>query len=284
MLKPPQKLIDNGRWWEFGWTLVEGCTPVSEGCEHCWSAAMAHRFDQGLTIEEGAFSGKVIFCEDRLDIPLRRREPTVYAVWNDLFHEAVTTVQLRKTFNRIERAHIGWVADPGEHVGQPYHCFLILTKRPERMTQFVPYYVGATPRNVWLGVTVENQREADRRLPYMKCLTPYNRFLSVEPLLEPVTLKLENVDWVIVGGESGPKARPCDPEWIWGIVNQCRGAGIPCFVKQLGTAWARTTAERWRDEPDDNPHSWQRIAGNKGQWALAWPEYLQVREWPDDRC
>lgn len=265
MLKPPQKLLDKGRWWERAWSLVDGCTPVSPGCEHCWSASIAHRFNPKLTDGDGAFDGGVYFREDRLDEPLRRKKPTVWAVWNDLFHEAVTDEQIVGAFGHMDAA--------------ARHVFFVLTKRPERMAHFTQHVYGMHPRNVWLGVTVENQDATILRLPWMPYLARYNRFLSVEPLIGPVTLDLTHVDWVIVGGESGPKARRCEEEWIASVADQCFAAEVPCFVKQMGTVWSKEQIEANIGSVVDT----SKWFGSKGQNADAWPEELRVREWPDDR-
>ncbi len=261
MLRPAQKHIEEGRWWDEPWGIVNGCAPVSDGCEHCWSASIAHRFHQGLTNEAGAFSGEVRFREDLLDVPLRRKRPTVYAVWNDLFHEGVSADDIITAFE-----YMG-----GDTQGRgKQHLYFVLTKRPHRVASVLygeegQWYLGGGDYipNVWLGTTVENQAAADLRIPHLGDWWPFKRFLSVEPLLGPVTLKLDDIDWVIVGGESGPGARRCDPEWIRDVVRQCREQQTPAWVKQLGSVWAKGTA------------------GSKGQWMTAWPKDLQVREWPE---
>ncbi|RMG02286.1 MAG: DUF5131 family protein [Nitrospirae bacterium] len=215
--------IEKGLWWDKTWTLVEGYTPVN----------------------------------DRLDIPLKTRKPTVFAIWNDLFHEDAPGDFIHNVFQTMYKC--------------PQHIFLILTKRPERVLNIltskavidnIKFYQKALS-HVWIGVTAENQEQADKRIPLLLQLPAAKRFVSIEPMLGPVNLvdipiKLNGVwtgpmgivmsirtgkyisnghgksliDWVICGCETGPKRRPTNIEWIRDLRDQCQ-AGVPFFLKQM---------------------------------------------------
>jgi len=317
-------------WCDTTWNPVVGCTPVSPGCLNCYAATMARRLEAmgrpeyvGLTVRKGGravFSGAVRCLPNRLTAPLRWRKPRRVFVnsMNDLFHEGVP-------FEFVDRVFVIMALCP-------QHQFQVLTKRPERMAEYLDVdrdgaltsvrlgvalreLVGRTPNwpdggiveqavdrfdrgggvlpNVWLGTSVEDQARADERVPHLLRCPAAVRFLSCEPLLGPVALKRHmaaaayrilqhshpcdesrvpdhlryhgppSPDWVIVGGESGPKARPCDVEWIRSIVVQCREAEVPCYVKQLG---ARTVDGRLRSRSGADP--------------AEWPADLRVRQWP----
>lgn len=234
--------ISKGQYWDKSLTLVEGCTPVSPGCDHCWSAALASRFNTFLT-KDFKFTGQINIRPDRLDLPLKRKKPTAWAVWNDLFHEDVpfdfqlsVLVTMRDT---------------------PRHKYLILTKRPEVAKKFFELlyrgqFASQEPLfNVWLGTTAENQEQADKRIPILLQIPAAVRFISMEPMLGPISLRwlpqdytipghytefdhLKKFNWVICGGESGPGARPMHPEWVRLVRNQCQDANVPFFFKQWG--------------------------------------------------
>lgn len=260
--------IAKGRYWDLPWSLVESCTRVSPGCQNCWSLAMEKRFHKGI-------EGQVVTHPERLSIPLKRRKPTVYAVWNDLFHEAVP-------FEFIKEVHfqIG-IMD----LHQYGHTFLILTKRPQRLLENTFWEDGytlpdgshdydsgtapmhkllASPKNLWHGLTVCNQAEADAKLPVF-LQVPGKKFLSIEPMLGAVDVSRYlrgdcaeicpegsdcsecceprmnsmgplRIDAVILGGETGPGARPLHPDWARSIRDQCAAAGVSFFFKQWGNA------------------------------------------------
>lgn len=290
------------------WNPIDGCSRASAGCRHCYAAAIADRYGAkgkgayaGLTERDGRglprFNGTVRLAGNRLDVPLRKREPRVYFVGDmaDLFHERVEDAWLDRIFAVMA------VADLFDH------WFLLLTKRPERMAAYLaapdareriavaadgmisPHGAGGAAvryapwplPNVWLGTSVEDQAAADARIPHLLATPAAKRFVICEPLLGPVDLTrvaprgldgtawtdaLEGqtcwapedepddadilepadskLDWVIVGGESGPGARPMHPDWAWSLNAQCAAAGVPFHFKQWGAWTPRRPAER----------------------------------------
>lgn len=313
------------QWTDATWNPIRGCSRVSEGCRNCYAETVAARFSgpgqayEGLarrtSTGEARWTGKIMFVEKHLDDPLRWRTPKRIFVnsMSDLFHEGVTDEQLDMIFAVMAIAR--------------RHTFQILTKRPERMRDYLssPGRAGAiaaeTGRgvsgdrywpfirpdelaarwplpNVWLGVSVEDQDAADERIPLLLLTPAVIRFLSCEPLLGPIALIPESVggypesvrwadrgpdspriDWVIVGGESGPKARRFDMGWARDLVAQCYVADVACFVKQMGSnpvdPWADTAAlvngresvvPSFRDSHGGNPSEW--------------PIELRVRDFP----
>lgn len=211
--------VSKGQWWDKAWSLVDGCTPVSEACDNCWLMAIKDRF--------GSRYDNPMFCRDRLDVPLKRKKPTAFAIWSDLFHENVKDEEIDKAINMMYKC------------GQ--HTYFVLTKRPKRAKNYfdrvamdaaeegLPF---VPPYNLWLGVTIENQTAARERLPYLlKC--PGKKFISVEPMLGPVSIDLREIDWVICGCESGPHRRTTETEWVRDLQLQCARSGVPFFLKQL---------------------------------------------------
>ena len=242
------------QWADKVWNVTTGCTKVSPGCSRCYAETVAKRFWKGRPFAD------VKFHEDRLFQPLHWRKPRRVFVnsMSDLFHEDLKSHQISDIFDVMMRA--------------PQHTFQVLTKRAARMNEYMKDHPLFARPNVWLGVSVENQTTADKRIPILQDTPAAVRFLSVEPLLEKVDLmpwRLDCIDWVIVGGESGPKARPCDLRWIGSIVDECRAADVPVFVKQLGR----------RPEVEGEPAcTW--ISDRKGGKPDEWPYELQVREFP----
>jgi len=208
-------------WTEQTWNPAVGCTKVSPGCAHCYAEVMARRLQaMGVNGYDNGFA--LTLLPERLDVPLRRKRPTVYFVnsMSDLFHEEVPDDYVREVFRVIEQA--------------PRHTFQILTKRAERMAAFFADF-GAAPPNAWLGTTVEDRRHGVPRLDWLRQVPARIRFVSAEPLLEDLgVLDLGGIHWVIVGGESGPKARPMKPEWILNIKRQCEEQHAAFFFKQWG--------------------------------------------------
>lgn len=279
--------LDKGLYWQQAWKLVEGCTKVSPGCDNCWSETetamhcghpnekissraclvidpLTNRFDD------------IHLRQDNLDLPLRTKKPTVFAVWNDLFHEGVSDEFRDKAYAVMALCQ--------------QHTFLVLTKRAHRLAKYwsadrVEFGVrlwNSSPclnggkrlsaiicaniktyglPNVWHGVTAENQEQADLRIPHL-LKVPGKRFLSIEPMLDPVDINASmsctpndnwcewcggfrdsshdcyepgfGVDVVLLGGESGEKARPMHPDWVRSIREQCDNANAVFYFKQWG--------------------------------------------------
>jgi protein gp37 len=207
-------------WTEEVWNPSIGCTKISEGCTHCYAEVMAKRL-QAMGIPEYKDGFKFKILPERLKDPLKRKKPTMFFVnsMSDLFYEKMPYSYLDDVFNVI--------------LSTPQHTYQILTKRAENMAK---YFSNRTvPGNVWLGVTVENAKYKNR-IDYLRKISAPVRFVSFEPLLGQLgTLNLDGIHWVIVGGESGPYARPMKKEWVVEILRQVKDRNIPFFFKQWGT-------------------------------------------------
>ena len=216
-------------WTEQTWNPVTGCTKVSPGCKHCYAETMAHRLKaMGASGYDRGF--KLTLQPDRLEQPLKRKRATVWFVnsMSDLFHKEIPDAYIDRVFDSIRET--------------PQHTYQILTKRSERLPQY--FANRAVPDNVWLGVSVENRKYGKPRIDDLRQVQAQIRFLSVEPLLEDLgEINLQNIHWVIVGGESGSKARPMKPEWARRIKQQCEEAGVAYFFKQWG-AWGADGRKR----------------------------------------
>lgn len=342
-------------WTDRTWNPVTGCRKVSPGCKHCYAEGVAHRFwgtqypavpvgpslpDGGPTAWRERQFTDVMTHEDRLLEPLSWRKPAKVFVnsMSDLFHEDVPDAFIDQVFAVMALC--------------PQHTFQVLTKRPERMLQYLTrpgamcsreasvngaiWSTLGTKRgsrirhggawrctwplpNVWLGVSVEDQHRANERIPLLLQTPAAVRFISAEPLLGPLLLprgwlgqtadcdscQVINVrvdedgccqgcgsdatlryglDWVIVGGESGPGARPCHEAWVRSIVQQCQAAGTPVFVKQLGAfpIWSLSDGRPANGE-GGTAKAARTVAGAlnpKCADPSEWPEDLRVREFP----
>lgn len=313
------------QWTDKTWNPVRGCSLVSAGCKNCYAMKQAHRFSgpggkyEGLT-ELGPngprWNGKIRLVPEALEQPLRLRKPSRIFVnsMSDLFHESVSDEFIARVFSVMAEAD--------------RHTFQVLTKRPERMAATVRTIKRVVAEdwerfdggrftwplpNIWLGVSVEDQKTADQRIPLLLQTPAAVRFVSYEPALGPVhfggalyrRLGCEGaqpdpeclecrdacgkLDWIIVGGESGPKARPFELAWARQTVSQCKAAGVPVFVKQIGShpfserqepGWATLYKDRHGQEPSGHfaPHFLNDSHG--GNWD-EWPEDLRVRQFPE---
>lgn len=216
-------------WTEKTWNPTTGCTKVSAGCKHCYAEAMHKRLNaMGAKGYEKPFS-QVVCHEDRLSTPLKRKKTTTYFVnsMSDLFNPDVPFDFIKDVFEVMAQT--------------PQHTYQILTKNHQRMSRFFfnrGEYLSSlrTNNNVWLGVSVENKKALSRIDWLNDCQTGADRFLSIEPLLEDLgEIDLTNIDWVIVGGESGKNARLMKKEWVLNIKHQCKEQGVPFFFKQWGS-------------------------------------------------
>lgn len=206
-------------WTEATWNPVTGCTKLSAGCEHCYAERMARRL-KAMGQANYAQGFEVTMHPDSLEIPLRWRKPRTVFVnsMSDVFHESVTDDFILQMFDVMRSAS--------------QHRFQLLTKRPERLAQ-LPKELD-WPENVWLGVTVE-RADYLSRVQLLRSGGAAVKFLSLEPLLGPLgTMDLSGIDWVIVGGESGPGARRLEAEWVRSIRDQCVEQGVAFFFKQWG--------------------------------------------------
>ena len=206
-------------WTEASWNPVTGCTKISAGCLHCYAERMARRL-QAMGHPNYIHGFKVAIHEDALDIPLRWKKSRIIFVnsMSDLFHEDVPESFILRVFDVMNKAS--------------RHQFQVLTKRSERLAKLSARLPWSD--NIWVGVSVENENYTFR-IDHLRKVSARVRFLSLEPLLGPIErLDLEGIDWVIVGGESGPGARPMQPEWVQDIRDQCISAGVPFFFKQWG--------------------------------------------------
>ena len=330
-------------WTDTTWNPVTGCTKISPGCAHCYAERMAKRLAgrYGYPADEPF---RVTLHPDRLEQPLHFRGPRMIFVCSmgDLFHVDVP-------FDFIDRVFAVMALCP-------QHIFQVLTKRPERMAEYLNRFSlrtlrsrwaqtieeqwpergaatayglrehGAEPLpNVWLGTSIENQKAADERIPHLLGCPAAVRFLSAEPLLGPIFIdefhfydeyeecltcgtaqyaikeapvcgcetdpdmaeiegtalanwkhKTEQLlHWLILGGESGPGARPCDVQWISDLLDQCAAAGVPAFVKQLGAHVIDSADEEF------GPDFRIPLKSAKGGDPAEWPERLRVRQWPE---
>lgn len=234
-------------WTQSTWNPFSGCSKVSPGCKHCYAIPFAARLAlmgqaayQGLTRGTGpsaVWTGRVNMApnwQKKLGTFDRTGQLVFVNSMSDFWHEHATAEMRRAVLEEMRK----W----------PQHGFQVLTKRPENIQPMLDEMHemgtlhGRLPENFWLGCTVEDQQRADERIPLITAVQARIRFLSVEPLLERVTLagKLEGIHWVIVGGESGPGARPMEADWVRQLRDECAEAGVPMFFKQWG---------HWRNNP-----------------------------------
>lgn len=267
-------------WTDATWNPIRGCSRVSEGCRHCYAERIAARFskpgqpyaglaemvviadDRGIGVNDARWTGEVRFIPELLDQPLRWKRPRKIFVnsMSDLFHEKLTARMINEVFAAM--------------LVCPQHTFQVLTKRPGRMKAYLssvgardiePEMAKLRPgygrldlpwRNIWLGVSVEDQKTADERIPLLLATPAAVRWVSYEPALGPVDFRRwlyprcpcgqradcdrhedppkPPLDWIVAGGESGPGARPAHPDWFRSALADCEAAGVPFFFKQWG--------------------------------------------------
>lgn len=308
-------------WCDATWNPVIGCSRVSAGCQNCYAERQAIRLINHplwskvvkRTSHGPAWTGTAILHMNKLDQPEKWREPRRIFVnsMSDLFHESLSEECIADVFNVMATT--------------PRHTYLVLTKRPKRMLDIMGgpkhhhlwnarlWHRKVLP-NVWLGVSVEDQETADERIPLLLRTPAAVRFVSYEPALGPVDFTAikythspgyfgdalqwhhqphgasgyPSIDWVIVGGESGPKARPCDIAWIRSAVEQCKAAGVACFVKQCGSRPILDCPSGEEGEPQMRPDGSARywtipMKDRKGGDMAEWPEDLRVRQFPGEQ-
>lgn len=206
-------------WTESTWNPLTGCTKISPGCKHCYAERMAKRL-QGMGQPNYVNGFKLTIHENALAKPLEWKKPQIIFVnsMSDLFHKEVPIEFILKMFEVMRRAH--------------WHTFQVLTKRAERLEEVSQRIEW--PDNVLMGVSVENS-DYTYRIDHLRRTGAKIKFLSLEPLLGPLpNLRLDGIQWAIIGGESGPGARPLDPAWVVDIRDQCLHAKVPFFFKQWG--------------------------------------------------
>lgn len=271
------------------WNPVTGCTKVSPGCKNCYAERMAKRLAGRYGYPEQPNHFDVTLHPDKLDLPLRWRKPRQVFVCSmgDLFHKDVPEDYIVDVFARM--------------LALTEHTFQVLTKRADRMCDFVTRRVPGVAKwsNIHFGTSIENQATADERIPWLIQTPAAVRFVSAEPLLGAVDLDRipvpgmdeitasairyspdsfmhvhpgSRLDWLIVGGESGPGARPMHPDWARSLVQQCKSASVPVFVKQMGTVWAKSQYLQGK--------SLYAYGDTRGHEMKYWPEDLRVREMP----
>jgi protein gp37 len=211
-------------WTNATWNPVTGCHKVSAGCANCyaerfaerWRGIPGHPYEQGFDLR---------MWSDRLNLPLTWKEPRTIFVnsMSDLFHQEIPLKFVKQVFEAMNKAH--------------WHQFQVLTKRADRLEKLSHHFKWTS--NIWMGVSVESEKFT-YRIDSLRKTKAQTKFLSVEPLLGAIpNLKLKGINWVIVGGESGPGARPMEKEWVLDIRQQCRKAKVPFFFKQWGGVWKK---------------------------------------------
>ncbi|MES0337188.1 MAG: phage Gp37/Gp68 family protein [Candidatus Magnetobacterium sp. LHC-1] len=206
-------------WTESTWNPVTGCSKVSDGCKNCYAERLAKRL-KAMSNPRYVHGFDVTLHDDLIEMPLKWKTPRIIFVnsMSDLFHEKIPIAFIERVFNVMSEAK--------------WHVFQILTKRSKRMAEISLNLTW--PENVWMGVTVESQKYS-YRISDLEKVPAHVRFLSIEPMLSPISqLPLKHIDWVVVGGESGPECRAMKAEWVSSIRDQCNVSHVPFFFKQWG--------------------------------------------------
>ncbi|WP_055477641.1 DUF5131 family protein [Sphaerimonospora mesophila] len=265
-------------WTDQTWNPTTGCDRISAGCDHCYALPMAKRLksmgsakyqNDGDPRTSGPGFGLTLH-PDTLNEPFTWARPRKVFVnsMSDLLHARVPLDFVRRVFEVIEAT--------------PQHTYQVLTKRAARLPKIA--HKLPWPPNLWMGVSAENQEQADARIPALLETPAAVRWVSAEPLLGPVVLRDDwvgadpyrrdepSLSWIVVGGESGSGARPLDLEWVRSIREQCQDAGVPVFVKQMGAVWASDVVVGGRSVAAQGDRK-------GGDWSF-WPADLRVREYP----
>jgi protein gp37 len=271
-------------WTDSTWNPVVGCQKVSEGCRNCYALELhqlrhqAYQQGKKMPAQYQHPFGMVQMMPDRLEMPLHWKKPRKIFVnsVSDLFHPAVDFEFINRVFYTMDVAN--------------GHTYQVLTKRPERMLAWFEQagrYKTDFPRNVWMGVSVENQKAADERIPLLVQIPATVKFVSCEPLLGPVDLQLrgrnygrgdELINWVIAGGESGTHARPMDVTWARYLRAQCQGADVPFFFKQWGE-WVHTSQPQAQGKLGKALHRWSDATFSLRVGTQAAGHVLDGLEW-----
>lgn len=237
-------MADNSsiEWTDATWNPVTGCTKISAGCDNCYAARFAERW-RGIPNHPFEYGFDLVLRPERLLQPFTWKKPRMIFVnsMSDLFHKDISKQYISRVFETMESAD--------------WHVYQVLTKRSSLMQKFINerYGNGKAPPHMWFGVSVENEK-AVSRVTHLQNTNASVRFLSLEPLIAPVgKLDLKGIDWVIVGGESGPRARPMDPAWVKDIRNQCTRAKVAFFFKQWG-GWTPKSKGRLLDGREWNQY------------------------------
>ena len=213
-------------WTEMTWNPTTGCNKLTTGCKFCYAEIMSRRL-KAMGVDKYENNFKLTIHPDALEIPYTWKKPKVVFVnsMSDLFHKDVPLSYIKRVFKVMNET--------------PQHTYQVLTKRGDVLAKY-DHLLNWTP-NIWMGVSVENESVQDR-IDYLRNTGAYVKFLSLEPLLSALpNLNLDNIDWVIVGGESGPKSRPMEKEWVVDIKKQCKKARVSFFFKQWGGVRKSTT-------------------------------------------
>jgi protein gp37 len=251
-------------WTDSTWNPVRGCTKVSPGCKHCYAETFAERFRgvKGHPFEQGF---DLLLIPEKLNEPIKWRKPKKIFVnsMSDLFHEGVPDEYILQVCQVMVRAD--------------HHQYQVLSKRPARMRELLSraeFREAAQAEHIWWGCSVDDRKYGLPRIDELRATPVRNRMLSCEPLLEDLgQFDLSEIHWVIIGGESGPHSRELHIRWVESIIQQCRAADVPVFVKQLGAKPV-------------GPEGPFRIVGQdgkadrKGKTIENWPAHLQIREFP----
>ncbi len=228
-------------WTEVTWNPLTGCNKISPGCKHCYAERMAKRL-QAMGQKNYRNGFKLTLQPHMLEYPLRWKTPKTIFVnsMSDLFHKDVPVSFIKEVFGVMNRAS--------------WHRFQVLTKRSERLHEVASKLKWT--ENIWMGVTVESS-DYTYRIDHLRDTGAMVKFLSLEPLIGPLPkLNLTDIDWAIVGGESGPGARPMREEWVRDIRDQCRKADVAFFFKQWGGVWKKRTGRKLDGRTwDEMPYS-----------------------------